>query len=276
MTEYHQGDYQDQLGTCNSTIAKEGCFITALGILADIAPPEVNQILKDNNGYIYGCLVVSAAAAVLLNLEYAGISTTQPDYTTIAETHYFAPGTPQHFFVILPDGTIIDPLHKNIKYPIVSYRLFRAKETTMSIGFSDDHMRALLETFIAGARVQLLGGFDAKGAKADADFRMAQIKGGSITAFTEQFDAYMGAKDFKWMKKTDCKPTVCPKKDCTAEVEKETKVLMDEQTKFAATAKDEMSKRDAIIAGLTKDLDACKAVKPTTMSRLEHFLAIFS
>jgi hypothetical protein len=125
MKVYKQTDYQDQLGTCNDTIARSGCFITSLAMLCGKTPPEVNNILRDNSGYSNGCMVNSDAAAKLLNLEYNGKSTTKPNYTCIAETNYYTPKVPQHFFVVQPDGKIIDPLGKGIKYPIVSYRLFK-------------------------------------------------------------------------------------------------------------------------------------------------------
>lgn len=129
MTIYKQTDYNDKLGTCSDTIAQSGCFITCLAMLAEIPPPEVNRLLIDNRGYKSGCLVDSLRASEILKLPYYGISNNKPNYTCIAETNYYAPKVPQHFFIVTKEGKKIDPLGKNIDYPIVSYRLFRERET---------------------------------------------------------------------------------------------------------------------------------------------------
>jgi len=124
--------WKDQkLGACSDTIGTSGCFITSLAMMSDKLPNEVNDILKNKGGYSNGCLVNPAKAAELLGLEYYGISQTKPPYDCICETTYYAPKVPQHFFVLLKDGTILNPLNVDVKYPIKSYRLFKAKEQTM-------------------------------------------------------------------------------------------------------------------------------------------------
>lgn len=194
------------LGTCTDTICQSGCMITCLAMLCGKLPNEVNDILRDNGGYSNGCLVIAEKAAELLGLDYNGIIYTRPDYPCIAETNYFAPKVPQHFFIINPDGSILDPLGKNINYPIVSYRLFKGED----MGFSDENMRLILESGFRQMRQTLLGKVDEKGLQADCDAKLAQTKTGNVDAVKDQFNDYMGAVDNKYIKKTDCPP--CP--DC--------------------------------------------------------------
>ena len=189
-----------KLGTCTDTIGQSGCFITSLAMLADKLPDEVNDILRDGGGYSNGCLVIADKAAELLGLEYNGKSFDRPDYDCIIETNYYAPKVPQHFCVLTKDG-ILDPLGKNINYPIVSYRLF--KGNTMS-GFSDENVRLILESGFRQMRLTLLGKVDEKGLQADCDGRLAQTKTGNVDAVKDQFNDYMKASDLIWQKKSSC------------------------------------------------------------------------
>ena len=130
MLAYLQTDNRwknKKLGTCNDTIGKSGCFITCLAMLDGRTPDVIDALLTANGGYADGCLVNPAPTALILGLTYDGKTTTKPDFSCVAETSYFAPNYPQHFFIINPDGSQLDPLGKNIKYPIVSYRLFHEK-----------------------------------------------------------------------------------------------------------------------------------------------------
>jgi hypothetical protein len=122
-----------KLGTCNVTIGSDGCFGTCLGIFCDKRPDKVNDLLVKNGGYKDGCLVISAKAAKILGLEYNGKIYIKPDHDCIAVTNHYAPSYPQHFFVLLESGKIIDPLNlfpkpKDNKYNIISYRLFKPKK----------------------------------------------------------------------------------------------------------------------------------------------------
>lgn len=127
---------QVKLGTCSDSLGQSGCFVTSLAGLSGKLPTEVNDLFKKKGGYVNGCLINSSKAAELLGLEYQGKTTQKPSRACIAETNYYAKsGVPQHFFVWNPDGRIADPLsmspdwQENVKkYPIVSYRLFFAKE----------------------------------------------------------------------------------------------------------------------------------------------------
>lgn len=120
-----------KLGTCQDTFAQSSCLVTCLAMFAEKTPLEVNQLLLQNGGYKNGCLVISEKAANILNLEYQGKSWARPSNDCIAETHFYLPqGIPQHFFIYLSDGKIIDPLDnqpqpKTNPYNIASYRLFK-------------------------------------------------------------------------------------------------------------------------------------------------------
>ena len=132
-----------QLGTCATSIAGAGCFITSLanlsrteltdpkGVVREAHPGIVDWVATTRGLYANGCLVRSKQFAEMLGLEYNGKSKHRPDYPCIAETdHYKNKGFRQHFFVIFPNGNIIDPLDKMPEekpnpYHIVNYRLFK-------------------------------------------------------------------------------------------------------------------------------------------------------
>jgi len=164
-----------KLGKCNDTIGQSGCYITALGILADKTPPEVNQILKDNGGYTNGCLVNAARAAELLGLEYNGITKEYQNEVCIAETdHYKSSGVPQHFFVWLGRASrIIDTLtglEMDNPYHIVSFRLFKPKEVTMT---DEQKHREAVEWAFRSIYMK-------EPTKAKIDYIIAQPDGGDI------------------------------------------------------------------------------------------------
>ena len=129
--------YGQKLGTCNTTISAQGCFITCLSMIAEKEPPDVNYLLLNGGGYSNGCMLVSQRAADILGLEYKGKVYKEPSGVCVAETnHYASRGVPQHFF-IFKEGLIVDPLDKDPNwkrnhYHIVSYRLFNNKEEPMS------------------------------------------------------------------------------------------------------------------------------------------------
>ncbi len=126
MKRYCQKNYKDRLGYCRTTISKSGCYLTSIAMLAEIEPPELNRRFKVAGVY-KGCLINSLKAAQELGMTYAK-TYHRPDIVCIAETdHYRKIGIPQHFFVLFPDGRMIDPLDpapKKNYYHIVSYRIF--------------------------------------------------------------------------------------------------------------------------------------------------------
>ncbi|MCR4279707.1 MAG: hypothetical protein NUV78_03155 [Candidatus Zambryskibacteria bacterium] len=138
MTPYSQNfkDWKNtRLGTSNQTFGEVGCFVVALSCLADNLPTETNISFIRNDVYRNGCLIGDPQkAADVLGLTYDGKipATIAPKFVCIAETHYFKPVVPQHFFVWLGDGRIIDPIDGKIKptYPVASFRLFKPKNVT--------------------------------------------------------------------------------------------------------------------------------------------------
>lgn len=123
------------------SFGKYSCFVTSLAMFCDEDPPTTASKIQDcfdSNG-----LLNSECAAQKLGLEYNGISDT-PDYPCIAETTYFAPSNPQHFVVALSDGVFLDPLGKDIQYPIRSYRLFKKLESE----FSMEKIKGMVTNFV--------------------------------------------------------------------------------------------------------------------------------
>jgi len=164
MKHYSQKDPRwanQKLGTCNTTLRASGCFVTALAMqygdrikvpptsrkwlesvatvyddgTVEATPAILDFIFTKEKLYSSGCNVVSTIMTKRLGLENSGRSGAQPPYQCIAETDNFKRfGVPQHFFVVLPDGRILDPLDppdsppKKNPYHIVSYRLIKTKK----------------------------------------------------------------------------------------------------------------------------------------------------
>jgi len=122
------------LGNSQSTIGKYGCFLTSISMIAEIEPTEINKTLTDNGCIDNNGSLSSQCAANILKIEYNGKTFQKPNYICIAETDFYKnKGVPQHFFIVLENGQIVDPLDlepkpKNNKYPIVSYRLFKGED----------------------------------------------------------------------------------------------------------------------------------------------------
>ena len=122
-----------KLGTCNTTIGKEGCYITCIGMLAGYLPDFVNLQMVEKGGYVRGCLVSASKAASIFKLQYSSVRTKPAFYPTIAEVD-FNPKTKtieQHFVVLLDEHTTIDPwtgYRSQYVYKIKSYRNMRLKQ----------------------------------------------------------------------------------------------------------------------------------------------------
>lgn len=137
MINFSQNDplwKNKRLGKARDTFGRSGCFVTSLSMLANVEPERTNALFVMNGIYTAGCLIGNPQkAADVLNIKYFGkaFDKEPPFYPCIAETNYYAPKVPQHFFVYLGNGQIIDPIdgrQKMNKYPIVSWRLFQQKE----------------------------------------------------------------------------------------------------------------------------------------------------
>lgn len=134
MTEYSQNDprwRRQHLGNSNLTIGADGCVITSLGMLSDRTPDDVNGTLRTHGGF-QGAAVIWNTAASVLGLVYDAETTRPTILPCIAVTdHYAHSGFPTHYFVLLDNGQIIDPLDGKTKanpYRIIGYRNLSPKE----------------------------------------------------------------------------------------------------------------------------------------------------
>jgi len=131
MTPFSQRDFRwswKKLGYCSTTIGEKGCAITCLGIMTDKRPDEINEILKNNGGFVSGCICLWERATFLLQLDWQGVSTKPKFYPCIADVRM--KNGSQHFVVCLDPTTIIDPWDGKTKsnpYTVVSYRNIRPK-----------------------------------------------------------------------------------------------------------------------------------------------------
>lgn len=111
-----------------NTLGKSGCYVVSLSMILGKTPDNILHILNANDCFNNGALLNDKAAKVL-GLTYKWLP---PDavvsYPIIAETnHYADKGFPQHFYVLLSDGNIVDPLTGLTTpnpYNVVSYRRF--------------------------------------------------------------------------------------------------------------------------------------------------------
>lgn len=280
VTNYCQHNYQDQLGTCNLTISQAGCFITSLGILADISPPDVNNLLQDNGGYASGCNVISDVAAQLLGIEYDGKTYDDPHSVCIAETaDYTSKGYPQHFFVWLGNGNIIDPLigfETTNNYNIKSFRLFKPKiesEQPMPDPYADpawferhkENVRNLYRTILirepeSEATVENYARSNSDINEIEKSFRI-----GASKELTNRLKTCLAVK-----------PTVCPK----PVVCENCQPFKDQVSQYTTELNKVQTERDKA----EKELNTCLSDKEhlqrigliKSMSKWEHFLAIFS
>jgi len=123
-----------KIGKTNLTLGEIGCFVTALAIMDGRTPDVILDLLNEGNAFNDNGLLFPDVAAKILRFSYCGETHNQQKVgmPCIAETNYYVDkGVPQHFFVWLGDGLIIDPIDGQTKgncYPIVTFRLFAKKE----------------------------------------------------------------------------------------------------------------------------------------------------
>lgn len=173
----------------------------------DLDPVELNKQFIQDGVYQNGCMISDDLAAKSLGVEFDGRTTTMPTFMCIAETdNYKSSGVPQHFFVWLGQGNMImDPLTGTIKtnnYHIISFRLFKER-TNMN------HEQVI--STIRDARNSLFGHLENTGAENDAKWVDGEFAKGNQYALGQIIKTYATCAEFKsiWMKKVDCKPTVC-------------------------------------------------------------------
>lgn len=117
------------LGTGKQKFKDVACLLVSLSNLTKVPPLELNDMFTTTGVYSNGNMIDCAKAASRLWYTYKKQSN-NPKIRCIAETDaYKSKGVPQHFFMLKPDKSIIDPLDnppnfKKNPYHIVSYRIF--------------------------------------------------------------------------------------------------------------------------------------------------------
>jgi hypothetical protein len=131
---YSQKSYPQKLGTCNTTIRENGCYLTSIANLAGEDPLVLNELFIKKGVYANGCDIVGSKAASVLGMTYEK-TITPPEVVCICETdHYKKVGVPQHFFLYDPNKFMrVDPLDLKPDwelntYKIISYRIFMCKK----------------------------------------------------------------------------------------------------------------------------------------------------
>lgn len=124
------------IGSTNLDMAHWGCLVTALACFMSMRPDEVLKILNKGNAFDREGELNHYIAAKLLNLIYLGSPKNKPtENFIIARTdHFKKDGVPKHFFVVIKNDQIIDPLDGRIKrnhYHIVDYRWYEKKEKSI-------------------------------------------------------------------------------------------------------------------------------------------------
>lgn len=136
------------------TMRADGCYVTSIAMLGQVPPVELLKITK---GFQDG-LVISSVLAKACGMTYEGSSKLRPRKTCIAVTdNYKNVGFSTHFFVLLDDGRMIDPLSKNpvpepLKYNITEYRLFENVKLSFAppeIKKSESVLKRLAARFLA-------------------------------------------------------------------------------------------------------------------------------
>ena len=262
----------NRLGTCpDETFGSAGCKLFSLCMAYSLDPIATNQLFIDKGVYSSGCKIDDSTAARVLGVKYEGKTTAYQNSICIAETnHYENMGIPQHFFVWLGNGRIIDPLNgteKNNSYKIISFRLFRPKEESMEWSrFHEINIEVLRKV-----RNQLFGKVDNVACEADGKQVDLEVQNGDNYALANKVLAYLNSKEFneKWVKASVFK-----------ELEKEQIKIMEEQDvaikEIDRAYQRELTKRDNEIAKLKKDcsvevVEVCNGNKLTW----REYLALF-
>jgi hypothetical protein len=99
------------LGT-GVTLFSHGCFLVSIANLAKVDPVKLlGEAKRTPYGITKEGLLYPATVAKLADMVYIGKFKKKPVGTCVAVTdHYKNKGIPQHFFVLLENGLILDPL----------------------------------------------------------------------------------------------------------------------------------------------------------------------
>lgn len=125
-----------RIGSSARSIGAWGCAVTCLAILTGKTPAEIADTMQANGGFVNGGDVSWYKAVELFGLVLDKDRTKQHFTPCIAATNKFAPSYPNHFFVLLENNQIIDPLDGQLKtnpYNIVGYRNITTKEEPVTL-----------------------------------------------------------------------------------------------------------------------------------------------
>lgn len=119
-----------KLGNSSYNMGGWGCFLTSIANLGQVHPVDLLKKCNEEKAITSNGLLISGKAASLAGITLTGRTNTKPDQDCIAVTrHYQSNGVPTHFYILLKDGRMIDPLDKDpqpreSKYIPFEYRLF--------------------------------------------------------------------------------------------------------------------------------------------------------
>ena len=254
MTIYCQRDYPDQLGSCNTTIAREGCAITSCGMLADTPPPDVNRL----GCYSNGCLANWECLAGKLKLDYNSRRDVAVRYPCIAEV--VLSGV-QHFIVLKDENTQIDPWtgkEDKLSYQVLSYRNLTPKENNI-MPFNDTEVRNMVNAVIHDFL-----GYEPTGSQTDGHMN-------AIKERQKEPEDY-ALSEFVHDRFKEMKP-----KDCTNEIKTATKDLQDESIKemkeheeFAKTMQTKLETMQKSLDDTTVALQSANATSTALNTELKR------
>lgn len=134
MKLYSQNDSlwkKKPLGNSALTIGSDGCVITCFAMMTNLRPDQVNNLLKAHGAFDQSRVIWDKSASALGLLFDPNVSKSVYATTLAVTNHYANQGFPTHYFILMPDGSIMDPLdgvRKNPNpYNITSYRNISAK-----------------------------------------------------------------------------------------------------------------------------------------------------
>lgn len=119
-----------KLGNSPYTVGGWGCFLVSIANLAQVHPSPLLDRANESGAINDQGLLYSADVAKLCGMESTGRQSTWPETHCIGVTKdLMTVGVPTHFFVLLEDGRMVDPLDKDPqprqnKYSVYEYRTF--------------------------------------------------------------------------------------------------------------------------------------------------------
>lgn len=187
MTPYSQKDGRWSglyIGNSKLKIGPWGCALTCGAILSDKAPNELNELMRKNGGFTKDGLVLWDVMARLLNLNWNPDRTKKIGPIALAVTNHYFPGTPQHFYVHLADGTIIDPVDGKVKknpYNVIGWRNLSPKFVNPPVNNQGGYMQIPPDDILFYIAKSFWAYFYGEGVPAPSDQevrdKMAHIKG---------------------------------------------------------------------------------------------------